>query len=270
MGGQTLTIKAIETSYAGYRFRSRLEARWAVFLDTLKIEWQYEPQGYEFNGWHYLPDFYLPASDLYVEVKGTDETLHATLDRLRQFAVAVEKPLVILGDVPKATTTQNAPVFSTLRPEASVALDSHALVLRGTTSWLFTPIVGHRPCTPSCITTKIGTFGGIHPTAEIVNAYATARSARFEHGQTPPHRTAPAAPPQPTTASTSDISHLFRTDTPPNLAIGDQVEHDRYGPGVVIATDGEGPRKTVMINFQAHGQIRLMLIGGVPLRKIPA
>lgn len=31
------TIKAIETSYAGCRFRSRLEARWAVFFDTLGI-----------------------------------------------------------------------------------------------------------------------------------------------------------------------------------------------------------------------------------------
>jgi hypothetical protein len=28
-------IKAIETSYKGYRFRSRLEARWAVFFDAL-------------------------------------------------------------------------------------------------------------------------------------------------------------------------------------------------------------------------------------------
>ena len=26
-------IKAIETYYKGYRFRSRLEARWAVFFD---------------------------------------------------------------------------------------------------------------------------------------------------------------------------------------------------------------------------------------------
>ena len=28
-------IKAIETVYNGYRFRSRLEARWAVFFDAL-------------------------------------------------------------------------------------------------------------------------------------------------------------------------------------------------------------------------------------------
>jgi hypothetical protein len=29
-----MSAKAIETHYKGYRFRSRLEARWAVFFDT--------------------------------------------------------------------------------------------------------------------------------------------------------------------------------------------------------------------------------------------
>ena len=36
-------IRAIETSYDGYRFRSRLEARWAVFFNEAGIEYQYEP-----------------------------------------------------------------------------------------------------------------------------------------------------------------------------------------------------------------------------------
>ena len=51
-------IKPIETCYNGYRFRSRLEARWAVFFDTLGIEYEYEPQGYCLpSGKPYLPDF---------------------------------------------------------------------------------------------------------------------------------------------------------------------------------------------------------------------
>lgn len=37
-------IKPIETIYNGYRFRSRLEARWAVFFDALGVEYQYEPE----------------------------------------------------------------------------------------------------------------------------------------------------------------------------------------------------------------------------------
>lgn len=54
------TMKAIETRYKGYRFRSRLEARWAVFFDALDVKWEYEPEGFElgFND-RYLPDFRL-------------------------------------------------------------------------------------------------------------------------------------------------------------------------------------------------------------------
>jgi len=52
-------IKAIETVYNGYRFRSRLEARWAVFFDTLGIEYRYEPEGFDLDGIWYLPDFFL-------------------------------------------------------------------------------------------------------------------------------------------------------------------------------------------------------------------
>lgn len=67
------TIKAIETRYKGYRFRSRLEARWAVIFDAAGIEWRYEDEGYDLGGelgW-YLPDFYLPGLDTFVEVKPT-------------------------------------------------------------------------------------------------------------------------------------------------------------------------------------------------------
>ena len=65
-----MTIKAIETEYNGYRFRSRLEARWAIFFDAAGIEYQYEPEGFEFeDGTKYLPDFYLPWFKCYVEIK---------------------------------------------------------------------------------------------------------------------------------------------------------------------------------------------------------
>lgn len=51
-------MKPIETVYRGYRFRSRLEARWAVFFDALGLRWEYEPEGFEFDdGTRYLPDF---------------------------------------------------------------------------------------------------------------------------------------------------------------------------------------------------------------------
>src|SRR5215831_3884447 len=69
-------IKPIETRYGGYRFRSRLEARWAVFLDHvgLRDEWEYEPEGYEIptslGTLRYLPDFWLDSCAQFGEVKG--------------------------------------------------------------------------------------------------------------------------------------------------------------------------------------------------------
>lgn len=63
-------IRAIATRYKGCHFRSRLEARWAVFLDHLGVPWQFETEGYEFpDGTRYLPDFWLPESKVFLEIK---------------------------------------------------------------------------------------------------------------------------------------------------------------------------------------------------------
>lgn len=70
-----MSIKAIETSYQGYRFRSRLEARWAVFLDTLGIRYEYEKEGFELEDvGRYLPDFWLPDLHVWLEIKGGEPT----------------------------------------------------------------------------------------------------------------------------------------------------------------------------------------------------
>ena len=39
---RTPTLAPIETCYRGDRFRSRPEARWAVFFDTAGIRYEYE------------------------------------------------------------------------------------------------------------------------------------------------------------------------------------------------------------------------------------
>lgn len=63
-------LKPIETLYKGYRFRSRLESRWAVFFDSLGIRYEYEKEGYELPSGRYLPDFWLPAQQYWIEIKG--------------------------------------------------------------------------------------------------------------------------------------------------------------------------------------------------------
>lgn len=57
----------IPTTYAGVRYRSRLEARWAVFFDLLRWKHVYEPE--DFAGW--IPDFAIvhDRGPTYVEVK---------------------------------------------------------------------------------------------------------------------------------------------------------------------------------------------------------
>jgi DNA helicase-2/ATP-dependent DNA helicase PcrA len=53
-----------------------------------------------------------------------------------------------------------------------------------------------------------------------------------------------------------------------SLAVGDRVNHDKYGLGTVVATEGAGPRANATIDFGSSGTVRLMLIGGVPLTKL--
>lgn len=87
-GEHEVNIKAIETQYKGYRFRSRLEARWAVFFDSLRLRWEYEPEGFDLGkaGW-YLPDFYLPDWGIWLEVK-PDIPNDIEVDRFTAFHMA--------------------------------------------------------------------------------------------------------------------------------------------------------------------------------------
>lgn len=63
-------MKAIPTKYNGYKFESRLEARWAVFFDVSGLAYYYEYEGYVLNnGVWYLPDFYLPQLKCHIEIK---------------------------------------------------------------------------------------------------------------------------------------------------------------------------------------------------------
>lgn len=62
-------MQAIQTVYKGCKFRSRLEARWAVFFQTLGVRWNYEEEGFELSNRRYLPDFFLPDHRFYIEIK---------------------------------------------------------------------------------------------------------------------------------------------------------------------------------------------------------
>ena len=90
-------ITVIPTEYKGTRFRSRLEARWAVFFDALGIEWQYEPEAFRLkNGDGYTPDFWLPQLHCFAEVKPED----GDFGKARALAAEAGKKVLLLEDVP--------------------------------------------------------------------------------------------------------------------------------------------------------------------------
>ncbi|MFB7440204.1 hypothetical protein ACFC01_17905 [Streptomyces mirabilis] len=212
-------IKAIETRYAGCRFRSRLEARWAVFFDQLGITWEYEPQGYIVGPERvpYLPDFWLPELGLWVEVKGSHEQLDrdfGTLLSAMDWGMGLPNTeeslrtssggILLLGPVPAVGPGYMA-VHSVLRHHQGVyrvylRFDStgqeHNPVLPGNKTY-----VGDSSCgswdinflkyAPGLLDTQQIPIEGSGPWltrpsedfSRVRNAYTAARSARFEHGE---------------------------------------------------------------------------------------
>ena len=92
--------RAIPTRFAGFRFRSMLEARWAVFFDALNIKYLYEPQGFVTDGKPYLPDFCLLLGHmLWAEVKPAFETDPDGVSRWSSFVLGRGDPGILLTDM---------------------------------------------------------------------------------------------------------------------------------------------------------------------------
>lgn len=212
-----MTIKAIETEYNGYKFRSRLEARWAVFFDAAGIDYKYEPEGFQLpqvysDAKGYLPDFYLPEFGVYAEIKGSDEELQKDAgkicDAIDFCSTPVSCGLVILGDIPYKDPFYNddIPVFRILSHHKGVVAGYcsfyYAFKCRDVFCFLRSAddyYGGDEPFGKSDMLGD-GSLEGVSTKCEwwdltgesyIVDtyrtmwAYKTARQARFEHGETP-------------------------------------------------------------------------------------
>ncbi|MDB2127492.1 hypothetical protein [Enterocloster clostridioformis] len=193
-------IKAIQTEYKGYKFRSRLEARWAVFFDTLGVKWEYEPEGYDLgNGVYYLPDFLLHDvtvnhglfkrhCDIYVEVKGvmTDEDAKkiirfSDLGYDEDEGVSMTAVLVV-GNIPEGDTMRD------------LIWNMQDIAYSGTPAYYnFETVDGDNFAAYPGID-KHGTFTLFGDDSSYLwsmnekateRAYRLARQARFEHGETP-------------------------------------------------------------------------------------
>lgn len=211
-------IQAIETSYNGYRFRSRLEARWAVFFDAIDQKYRYETEGYVLSGIPYLPDFQIlsePGINGYgdmietaefVEIKPTDPTRQewnkAVLlasesgNTVNIFAGDPDIDVEIYqicsdimgGELPEFLT--NIPSYAA---DKTIAMPpytwSHAywkqcvrcLRVQLVNIWMTDPD-GVDTCI-YCSAEKRGLLDVASP--DLLKAYRAARSARFEFGETP-------------------------------------------------------------------------------------
>jgi hypothetical protein len=203
------TIEAIETTYAGCRFRSRLEARWAVLFDHMGIKWQYEPQGYEINvageKRPYLPDFWLDNVDggTWCEVKGSPEGLDLPL-----LAYAAHPEHGLPGNLAggKAYGGHRLLILGPIPPEDPWASPLHCvLTWRGndaapgvyaTSALFFGPaLIGTDLTAPvlgpdgTIYTGKPELWATISGSEKVFTgmsvAYRIARMARFEHGERP-------------------------------------------------------------------------------------
>lgn len=107
------TIKAIPTKYKGHAFRSRLEARWAVLLDHLPVTWDYEGEGFDLLHYDYdeakgrvdkhlwyLPDFFIPAWDTFVEIKPRGPLDDEAIGKGHLLALRSGKAVVVVAGNP--------------------------------------------------------------------------------------------------------------------------------------------------------------------------
>lgn len=97
-------ISPIETIYKGRRFRSRLEARWAIFFDAIDIGWEYETEGFQIGDTKYLTDFKLlsfgsKAVDLFVEIKPRKPSLEE-IKKCYEVAVGTNTNMLLICGTP--------------------------------------------------------------------------------------------------------------------------------------------------------------------------
>lgn len=88
---------ARQTTHRGIAMRSRLEGRFARYLDEMGIEWTYEPRAYSGAAGDYLPDFELTsfAAPVFVEIKPRH-------DREEEIERAMERMEIIWESLPDA------------------------------------------------------------------------------------------------------------------------------------------------------------------------
>lgn len=93
--GPKNAARSYATTYAGSRFRSRLEAKWAAFFDLVGWRWTYEP----FDTTGYIPDFLIHGRASFIVEVGPCEFLSEFSEKIAKPLAAFdrERPVVVFG-----------------------------------------------------------------------------------------------------------------------------------------------------------------------------
>ena len=200
-------IKAIETVYNGYKFRSRLEARWAVFFDQLGIAYEYEPEGITLSdGTYYLPDFYLTDFHCYFEVKRAPSSIIRSSLPQKEFGDAIKKisdgshtdswaGLIAFGDPYDhymwlfCQDISDGSAGSSDRPVTfGYDIEAGKAVLVAWNEYKDRTYLSsfHHGCEIPVKVDPLYTYGyDCYTNDFLISAELTARQARFEHGEKP-------------------------------------------------------------------------------------
>jgi hypothetical protein len=179
-------LKPLETRYKGYLFRSRLEARWAVFYDALDVRWYYEFEGFDLgDGIVYLPDFFLPDLNVWIEIKGMKPTPFEAGKAGWLARTTGQRVYIFFGDIPYPAGffLECIPGSAWVFYEKGGWSDSQCwceCLVCGKVGIEFMG-AGERICGEKCGGRRWHTAA----TPRLQAAYERARSARFEHGAQP-------------------------------------------------------------------------------------
>lgn len=107
------TIKAVPTTYRGIMFRSGLEAKWAIMLDMIGIQFKYESRLFKTSDGYYLPDFWLPDLGCWLELKPSTDEGPSEDEYLKAQAVADQdkRPCFIVCGFPKSEQGNNKAIL---------------------------------------------------------------------------------------------------------------------------------------------------------------
>lgn len=172
-----VNIAAIATHYAGRKYRSRTEARWACFLDACDIRFQYEFEGHGLRSGAYLPDFWLPTFQMYLEIKGGEPN---EIERLKCDELAKASGCVVLLAIGQPEERFQVRWFD--GDSGDDALYAIARDRRADAGyWLVGDNDTQRWMGGGDITGQCPRYGPMFSGA-LEQAYATALSAEFERG----------------------------------------------------------------------------------------